>query len=272
MVVRPQRPSIIPAPPPPPKRRCTAKGVPPAPAPPARDDAKSALKRDFIRQAQGRSYEFEKKITLAADVSDAVRWISERTPGAVRQAREEAVWRVETRARQLEQSGAIEAWYRGADESVRGVAWYVNGPLLAELAASIGHIDRECVEFFRQARPRAAVVCHRAPVAREGAPLLGELPVSGIGAPAAFPQERSTEDLLRGARAANKHLLARLRSDPNAQELWDLTDKDFRLWRMHAPEGLSDLDLGSIILVPRFGVVQGVRSDGTRKARARARP
>lgn len=120
--------------------------------------------------------------------------------------------------------------------------------------------------------PRAAVVGHRAPVAREGAPLLGELPVSGIGAPAAFPRERSTEDILRGARAANKHLLARLRSDPNAQELWDLTDKDFRLWRMHAPEGLSDLDLGSVIMVPWFGVVQGVRSDGARKARARARP
>ena len=146
MTARPHRPRSMPAPPPP-KRRCTAPGVPPVPAPPERDCAKSALKRDFIRQARARTYEFEKKITLASDVSDAVRWIGERTPGAVRRAREEAVWRIETRARQLEQSGAIEAWYRGADEGVRGVAWYVNGPLLEELAASIGHIDRECVEF-----------------------------------------------------------------------------------------------------------------------------
>ena len=245
--------------------------MPPVPAPPARYGEKSALKRDFIRQAQDTTYVFEKKITLASDVSDAVRWISERTPGAVRRAREEAVWRIETRARQLEQSGAIEAWYRGADEGVRGVAWYVNGPLLEELAASIGHIDRECVEFFRQACPRAAVACQCASVAREGAPLLGDLPVSGIGAPATFPQAKSAEDLLKGARAANRRLLARLRLDPNAQELWDLTDKDFRLWRMRAPEDLSDIDLDSIILVPRFGVEQGVRSDGTRKARARAR-
>ena len=109
------------------------------------------MKREFIRQAQAGTFEFEKFVTLASDVSAAVRWISERTPGAVRRAREEAVWRIETRARQLEQSGAIEAWYRGADAGVRGVAWYVNGPLLEELAASVGHIDRDCVEFFRQA-------------------------------------------------------------------------------------------------------------------------
>ena len=270
MTARPHRPHSMPAPPPP-KRRCTAPGVPPVPAPPERDCAKSALKRDFIRLARARTYEFEKKITLASDVSDAVRWIGERTPGAVRRARDEAVWRIETRARQLEQSGAVEAWYRGADEGVRGVAWYVNGPLLEELAASIGHIDRECVEFFCQACPRAAAVGCNAPVAREGAPLLGDLPVSGIGAPATFPQAKSAEALLKGAKAANKRLLARLRSDPNAQELWELTNKDFRLWRMRAPESLTDIDLGRVILVPRFGVEQGVRSDGTRKARARPR-
>ena len=39
---------------------------------------------------------------------------------------------------------------------------------------------------------------------------------------------------------------------------------------MRAPERLTDVDLGGVVLVTRFGVDQGVKSDGTRKARARA--
>ena len=136
--------------------------APPAPPPPARptrdtwagagDSARNAPTRDFICEASAASYEFEKPVALAPDVSDAVRWVAERAPGVVREARESAVWRIVTRARQLEQSGAIEEWYRGADAGVRGVAWHVNGPLLHELAVCVGHVDRECVELIRQVR------------------------------------------------------------------------------------------------------------------------
>ena len=61
-------------------------------------------------------------------------------------------------------SGVCEDWFKDSHPEVHKVAKTVNGQMLEDLAAAIGHTDKAVVELFRQ-----------------GAPLYGMLKYSGIG-------------------------------------------------------------------------------------------
>ena len=67
---------------------------------------------------------------------------------------------------------------------------------------------------------------------------------------------------------SNVELLASLREDSNSHALHELTMADHTLGRMSAPVLADSLDLGSVRLVPRFGVEQGLKPDGSTKLRA----
>jgi len=67
---------------------------------------------------------------------------------------------------------------------------------------------------------------------------------------------------------SNAELLQSLREDDNSHALHELAMEDFRLGRMSEPVHASSIDWSSVRLVPRFGVEQGLKPDGSAKIRA----
>ena len=68
--------------------------------------------------------------------------------------------------------------------------------------------------------------------------------------------------------ASNLELLRKLRPDDHEEALHQLALDDFALGRMSKPVRTNQVDLHKVRLVPRFGVVQGVKPDGSAKVRA----
>jgi len=67
---------------------------------------------------------------------------------------------------------------------------------------------------------------------------------------------------------SNAELLKSLREDDNSHALHELAMDDFRLGRMSEPVHANSIDWSSVRLVPRFGVEQGLKPDGSAKIRA----
>jgi hypothetical protein len=67
---------------------------------------------------------------------------------------------------------------------------------------------------------------------------------------------------------SNKELLASLREDACAEELHQIALSDCAKHRMSKPVRAVEADLQELLCVPRFGVEQGVKQDGTKKVRA----
>ena len=186
----------------------------------------------------------------------------------MREFRDRALQRITARARALRESGESEAWFSGADSGVQGVARGVNGPLFAELAAEAGHPDLDVVEFFREAR-RARTArpgTHASSSPRQGAPLIGLLPQTGLGAEKSHPAHLAEDVLLDGAEERNKKFLQRDRAEAHAAALHQAACDEASLGRMTAPSLAGEGGRGRHVLVPRFGVEQGTRPDGSAKA------
>ena len=212
------------------------------------DEDKLAFALDALDAADP----FSKDVPLPEDVLAAMSWMSVLPADTVNYVREVIITGLEGWASDLRQNGECSEWFSGCDAAVVKVAEGVNGPMLRELAAASGHVDPECIEFFRV-----------------GAPLYGLLDRSGIGVPidcAAVPEAEAT--MREHCLASNAKLLAKLREDPFAKHLMELTRKDAALGRMSEPVPAELSQLGDVLLVPRFGIEQGFKEDGSVKVRA----
>ena len=96
---------------------------------------------------------------------------------------------------------------------------------------------------------------------------MGKLPLSGNGEAVSKPKHKSADEMRSKADGANVELLGRLKADKFLEELLKQTTADEGLGRMTAIIRPSDIDLNSICISPRFGVDQGLKADGSRKAR-----
>lgn len=186
------------------------------------------------------------KPSLDQVLFENLQWQAKRSPREIMDAREEVVAALEKAGQAMMQSGAAQRWFAGADDDVVKVASGVNGLLLEQLAFITGHVDRECVEFFRR-----------------GAPFVGKLPCSGIGeAVAEGVATISVSDLQANCVANNETLLDYLREEAESEELFKQTQQDAQLGRMSQPVLFDAAALRSTRLVPRFAVVK-MKDDGS---------
>ena len=147
-------------------------------------------------------------------------------------------------------SGACDKWFDGCDESCRRLAFGVNGPQAEALSRISSHSDSSCFDLFRF-----------------GAPLYGDLPLSGNGVPCSHPTPASPEVLQSKALSRNTKLFKRLNNDKFAKQLFDLTVHDAHLGRMTLPTLLRVVS-DTCPLNLRFGVEQGINKlDGSVKIR-----
>ena len=116
-------------------------------------------KIDFIEATMDIEDPFIKVAPLDAAVESALGWLSQLPPDEVISAREALICEIEGWGECLRSEGHCDAWLRDADPYVRQVAGTVNGPLLEGLAAKAGHLDLNCVEFFREGATRVRFMC-----------------------------------------------------------------------------------------------------------------
>eukprot|EP00969_Alexandrium_andersonii_P308571 13639314-Alexandrium_andersonii.AAC.1 len=167
--------------------------------------------------------------------------------------REAVVQDIERRGAAFRASGEADRRFSGADPVVRRVAGDFNGPLCEWLLTqgSFPCPDPGALELLRR-----------------GAPMVGELPLTGLGTPKECPAQLG-EDALRASFATrNAALLGVLHDDPHLDELLGAVAADASQGRMTELQPLEDVALDRILLARRFGVAQGVRADGTTKVRA----
>lgn len=167
--------------------------------------------------------------------------------------REFAITKIEEFANKLINDGLVSKWFEGTDELTRRVSGKFNGPLAEELAKQTGYIDEDCIQMFR-----------------EGAPVTGALPESGL-LEKAQPQKKEAmplETLLAKAEAKNKELLSKLKPEKHGQHLLKEIMADVEKGRMSEPQKAESLDLKAVVLSKRFGLEQGTKSDGSVKIKA----
>eukprot|EP00969_Alexandrium_andersonii_P037186 1629508-Alexandrium_andersonii.AAC.1 len=75
---------------------------------------------------------------------------------------------------------------------------------------------------------------------RQGAPLVGEIPSSGLGTKKAHPASTSVASLRATVRERSVKLLHTLHDDPHAAELLAATRADAELGRMTEPRPISE--------------------------------
>ena len=162
---------------------------------------------------------FAPEVSVHEDVIEAMDWMTALSSEDVKAGREESLQvcsmfvRVldtgsafplcqilEKHAHKLWTHGNVVRWFRDSDALVQGVSRTVNGPLLEDLIDTTEHKDTECANIFRR-----------------GAPILGALPCSGIGEPAACVQ--APAELDAECTQHNAELLASIREDPMQDEL-----------------------------------------------------
>ena len=94
-----------------------------------------AISEDRFRDIQF----FECPLVCDPALQSAVSWSVSHSPGFKMRERNRILDRLEARASDLRRSGAVQAWSAKADPRVMGVAHTVNGPLITELAESLGY-------------------------------------------------------------------------------------------------------------------------------------
>ena len=190
-------------------------------------------------------------VEVHAQVRDALQWQSARCWKEVNMQREAITVAIEARGKQLWKNGQRDAWFGSPDEELAAVVQAVNGPLFHEL---IGQVEPD--------GPSAASIF------KEGAQLFGELECAGIGtAVASAPCGPLPAALKQHCLEHNRTLLATLKRDRHAGALLEITRADAELGRMSVPVPVSECDLESTLLHPRFAVEQGLKADGTCKLR-----
>ena len=191
------------------------------------------------------------EVTLDDQLHHTILWNARSDPREVQRWREAATQAIEKRAQHLRCIGAVEEWFQGVDETVRGVASSVNGPLLEELARESHFEDVTCVECFRV-----------------GAPLLGPIRSSSDPKKHTYPKGKDAEQLRKECRERNEKLLRTLKEDPHGDYLEKQTMDDAENHWMTPLVPVRDLDLDAVLLGRRFSREQAQRPDGTTKVRA----
>ena len=158
---------------------------------------------------------------------------------------------LEEAAQAMWNDGRCAQWLKSADAGVARVSATVNGVMIEELCRSIGYSDAACAELFRV-----------------GADLYGWLALAGIGLEKHGEVSGDIAELWEHKVRSNTFLIKQLKQDQHHEELHRLTETDASLGRMTPPRLASETDLSYVRLVPRFGVEQGLREDGTVKSRA----
>jgi len=127
-----------------------------------------------------------------------------------------------------------------ADAKVRRVAGEVNGPLMELLSQSVRYHDGDVVELFRL-----------------GGSLFGLLKRSGNGQPVVVAVSCEQAELLCGLEERNRSLLEGLREDIHSDVLYQKVQKDADLGRMSQARPVTDEDIQTRVLSPRFCIEQG---------------
>ena len=193
---------------------------------------------------------FESDTVLPSDLSDCFEWMNNRSAEDAILYRETIMSAIEKDAQRFIDTGLAAAWFGDADSQIKKVSQEVNGPLLELLLKVSNHVDMQCPELFRQ-----------------GAPLLGKLPMSGIGRPEQSKPHESVEKLYATAEEGNLKIAGKLKQDEHSGELFSQTLKSAEMGRMTAPRPIEEADLSSIRVSQRFSVKQGLRKDGSVKVR-----
>ena len=177
--------------------------------------------------------------------------MSQHTAEETNARREAMISAIEADAAALYASGAVDTWFGEADEHVRAISVGVNGPLWDRLLKAAGHEDLQCIEQFRQ-----------------GAQLLGKLPVTGNGRQESKKCHEPLYALEQTCAASNRDILGRLKEDvEHSDELFRFTCADSDMHRMTPLLHYDELDLNNVRISQRFAVAQGVREDGSPKVR-----
>ena len=178
----------------------------------------------------------------------------------------------------LRQRGDCDEWLAHAAPEVKKLSETVNGPMFELLAkrCRLQPGDADCINMFREGALPFTSAC----VALLTMLLLSTGADLYTGDP---------HDLWRSCRESNSQLLASLREDANEDGLHELTKEDWQKSRMTRPLPAPAHDLGQVRLheslrplgiclhdfltwqvrcVPRFGVEQGLKADGSKKLRA----
>ena len=208
-------------------------------------------KLKFTLEAIAAADPFQQEVSLHRDVEHALEWQAQRTPQQVMQEREETITSLERAGDMMWREGICDFWLKDADEGVRSVSATVNGIILEDLCRAVSYEDSACVELFRS-----------------GGDLYGQLPVTSIGPPKECALSGDIGELWRDRARSNESLIQHLRENEYHQELHQLTEQDAALGRMTKPIKATDFDLAKVRLVPRFGVEQGLRQDGSLKIRS----
>jgi hypothetical protein len=177
------------------------------------------------------------EVTLDNQLQQTILWNASSSPSEVRQWREAATQAIEQRAQDLRCSGAVDEWFQGTEEAVRGVSSTVNGPLLEELVRESHFEDSTVVECFRV-----------------GAPLLGPMPASSDARSHTYPKGADAKRLKNECGKRNEMLLLTLKEDPHGDYLEKQTRDDADSQRMTPLVPVSDLDLDAVLLGRRFSM------------------
>ena len=81
---------------------------------------------------------------------ELIRKRMELTSEQIRKHRDDQCEFVETRMRELQQSGKASQWLADADQCVQTISRRVNGPLSVELMEIANHHDIDCANLFRE--------------------------------------------------------------------------------------------------------------------------
>jgi len=114
---------------------------------------------------------------------------------------------------------------------------------MEKLARLIHYHDPGCVELFRK-----------------GCDIIGDLPLSGNGAPITVDRmsKPDIEGLVRSRAARNCALMRSLKEDTHSKELLEIAAEDARKHRMSTPRVMCAEDLEKYTLSPRFSIEQGI--------------
>jgi len=163
--------------------------------------------------------------------------------------RERITLEIEKMGERFKKNGATRAWLDDCkDELVRGVVCEVNGPLFDWVVNRLGSSHFTAHELF----------CR-------GSPLTGCIAASGGGQPIDATSMGDVWSLWNDRERDNLELIDSLKDDDLENELHDLALRDASLRRMSPPMPVCQEDIRNRKLHPRFGVGQGVKSDGSVK-------
>ena len=156
----------------------------------------------------------------------------------------------------VRRSGECTRWKTRASRETKHLVKDVNAPLLELLAQYAGDDEPDCIDFFR-----------------DGGPLFND----------------GAEGSLCDCEESNRALIASLRADANEEALHKIAFDDHAKGRMSEPKRIQGADLSQVhmpcfargpcgvqrslhfcqvLLMPRFGIEQGTKPDGSTKVRA----